>query len=112
MAAAGAMARARGSRSDKPHHRPRPEHGEVAATTPAVATAAPTPQAAETPRPPRDHHAHKRQDGGKPQQRKVESEKVDVNALPAFLLRPVILPKPVEKPAPRAPRKKKTEADA
>jgi len=55
---------------------------------------------------------HKRHDNQKQQQQQRRSEPVDHSQLPAFLMRPVVLPKPPEKPAPRTPRAKKADADA
>ena len=54
---------------------------------------------------------HKRHENHKQQQQR-RSEPVDHSQLPAFLMRPVVLPKPTEKPAPRTPRKKKADAEA
>ncbi len=46
-------------------------------------------------------HSHKRHENQKPrQQQQARPEPVDHSQLPAFLMRPVVLPKAVEKPAP------------
>jgi superfamily II DNA/RNA helicase len=58
-------------------------------------------------------HSHKRHENQKSrQQQQARPEPVDHSQLPAFLMRPVILPKAVEKPAPRPPRAKKADAEA
>ncbi len=64
---------------------------------------------------PRGHESSRtnemnRWNGPKPVGRRPEAEPVDPSHLPAFLMRPVILPK-VEKPAPKVARKKKAEAE-
>jgi hypothetical protein len=51
----------------------------------------------------------RRHENGKAQQRRPEAQPVDPNQLPAFLMRPINLPKLVEKPAVRPMRKKKEE---
>ena len=57
-------------------------------------------------------HSHKRHENQKQrQQQQPRSEPVDHSQLPAFLMRPVVLPKAVEKPAPRPPRAKKADAE-
>jgi superfamily II DNA/RNA helicase len=55
------------------------------------------------------HHNQKRQENQKPQARR--SEPVDHAQLPAFLMRPVVLPQP-DKPAPRTPRKRNADTEA
>ena len=104
---------ARGGRSDrdrKQHNRPVADHGHRAAMEPAQAApeaeARPVQQQApqQQARQPHDHpkqdrvarpHKPKQQHTPKPQQN--EPKKTDAHQLPAFLLRPVNLPKPVKK---------------
>ncbi len=77
--------------------------------------AAPSRPAAEATKPPSDGHANPtprpapapRQEPAKP--RSHERESHDLNQLPAFVLRPIVLPKP-EKPAPRRTKKAAAEA--
>jgi superfamily II DNA/RNA helicase len=95
------------------NRKPRPEHRETPAP---VATVAPSPEVRQA-EPIRSHNnaperpkQHKHHDGGKSQPRRVESEQVDHNQLPAFLMRPVVLPK-VEKPVARPAREKKSDAE-
>jgi hypothetical protein len=90
----------------------------VAAPQPVAAAPQPKPQHApqqhQTPRP---DHRQKHQQHNKPQQQHhqpkpqqpSEPKKPDAHQLPAFLLRPVNVPKLAEKPAPRP--KKKLDAD-
>jgi superfamily II DNA/RNA helicase len=115
----GAHGKSRG-----PDHRaPRPRHNHAparsseprteASTTPIVQ---PTQPSAPAPEPIRMHEQPaeraqqaRRHENGKAQQRRPEAQPVDPNQLPAFLMRPINLPKLVEKPAARPMRKKKEE---
>jgi superfamily II DNA/RNA helicase len=118
------------------NHDHRPDHRQQQARTeaaPREETPKPVVQQVETPapRPPepqrqeparqepsrKQHHddrghSHKRHENQKSrQQQQPRSEPVDHSQLPAFLMRPVVLPKAVEKAAPRPPRSKKADAD-
>jgi superfamily II DNA/RNA helicase len=118
------------------NHDHRPDHRQQQARTeaaPREETPKPVVQQVETPapRPPepqrqeparqepsrKQHHddrghSHKRHENQKSrQQQQPRSEPVDHSQLPAFLMRPVVLPKVVEKAAPRPPRSKKADAD-
>ena len=121
-------------RDHRPDHRQqqaRPEAPRQELPKPVVQAEAPAPRPPEPPRqeaqrqePQRQEpsrkqhhddrgHSHKRHENQKPrQQQQPRSEPVDHSQLPAFLMRPVVLPKAVEKPAPRPPRGKKADADA
>jgi hypothetical protein len=69
------------------------------------------PRQQQAPRPPKQHQP-KPQQPPKQQPREPQHqprEQPDVNQLPAFLLRPVILPKAPEKPV-RTAKKEKTES--
>ncbi len=114
---------------NRDHHRNVPHHGNHASMEPSPANAAaPAPQpvaaAPQAPRPqhapqqhqaPRQDHRQKHQQQNKPQQQRhqpkqpSEPKKPDAHQLPAFLLRPINVPKLAEKPAPRP--KKKLDAD-
>jgi superfamily II DNA/RNA helicase len=90
---------------------------EQAATHPAPRTAAarPEPKQAERKQTPRHQQAPKTQPASKqPQAAKqaqhADRESDDLNRLPAFVLRPVILPPKPDKPAPRTRRKVSAEA--
>ncbi len=107
--------RRRNGRERRREHPVKP-HGQVAAmepTKPQPASAAPAPsqphkpepvQYAKTGKPP------KRQSRQQQQQPKAESKGFDAAQLPAFLLRPVKLPKAPEKKVTRATKKAKSEA--
>ena len=89
------------------HSHARHEHAKPA---PEPATEKPAPRAAK-----HDgdrQHGQKRHEKQKPQAHRPEPERVDHAQLPAFLMRPVNLPKAPEKPAPKPPRGKKSTADA
>jgi superfamily II DNA/RNA helicase len=123
--------RSRGGKDrNRDHHRNVPHHGHHASMEPAPAdAAAPSPQpvaAAPQPKPqhapqqqhhqtPRPDHRQKHQQHTKPQhhqpkqQHPSEPKKPDAHQLPAFLLRPINVPKLAEKPVPRP--KKKLDAD-
>jgi superfamily II DNA/RNA helicase len=104
------------------HQHPVKPHGQVAAmepVKPGPAQAAPRPPEPKQHQP-RTQHAQrppKQQQPKPPQQpnqqpkqhQPRESKQPDVNQLPAFLLRPVILPKAPEKPV-RTAKKEKTES--
>ena len=108
--------RGKSDRDRKPY--PVKPHGQVASMTPAEPVAA-APVAAAQPHPQpvrhdnrqdhrQKHQAQPKQHAPKPQQpRERERETVEDtrSQLPAFLLRPVKLPPPVEKPAPRTRKK-------
>jgi len=112
-------------KSRAPDHRaPRPRHNHAPARSSEPRTEASTTpivqpivqQTAPTPKPIRMHeqpaerqHQTRRQENAKAQQRRPEAQPVDPNQLPAFLMRPINLPKLVEKPAVRPIRKKKEE---
>ncbi len=111
-------------RNDNRGHRERPraDHGQRASMEPAQQTLAKAP-VAHTPEPqavqqqPKQHKPDHRQDHRpKPQQQKpqpqqrAEPKQPDAHQLPAFLLRPINVPK-LEKPAPRA-KKKSEDLDA
>ncbi len=100
-------------RGPEHHRKPRPEHRETpapaAVTAPAPEVRKAEPQPTRNPSPDRPYH-QRNNNGGKQQPRRVEPERVDPSDLPAFLMRPVNLPK-VEKPEARPPRGKKTEAE-
>jgi superfamily II DNA/RNA helicase len=66
------------------------------------------PQKQQAPRPPKPQQQSKQHQPREPQQPR-EPKLPDVNQLPAFLLRPVILPKAPEKPV-RTAKKEKTES--
>ena len=135
----GGRDRDRNRRGGKPRgkdhrqdHRPEQTHTEALrheAPKPVVQAEAPAPRPPEPPRPEpqrqestRKHyddrgshnhtHSHKRHENQKQQQQQRRAEPVDHSQLPAFLMRPINLPK-VEKPAPRATtRAKKADADS
>ncbi|MGC9953497.1 MAG: DEAD/DEAH box helicase [Rhizomicrobium sp.] len=101
-------------------HRERPvkPHGQVAAMEPVKMGSAQPPPAQPAPRPqnPKQHQPQKQQAQRppKPQQQPKqhqprESKQPDPQQLPAFLLRPVNLPKAPEKPA-RTTKKEKTDS--
>ena len=101
--------------------RPRPDHGQRASMEPAQQVLAKAP-VAHTPEPlpvqhqPKPHKQDRRQDHRQKQQQKpqpqhAEPKKPDAHQLPAFLLRPINVPKAPEKPAPRA-KKKSEDVDA
>ncbi|MGA9796580.1 MAG: DEAD/DEAH box helicase [Rhizomicrobium sp.] len=114
----------RGGGPKRDHHRNVPHHGHHASMEPAPAeAAAPAPQpVAAAPQPPkmqpapqqhrqaRQDHRQKNPQHNKPQQQhrqpqqSAEPRKPDAHQLPAFLLRPVNLPK-------AAPKKPKADAD-
>jgi superfamily II DNA/RNA helicase len=120
-------------RDHRPDHRQQQVHNEAPrheATAPVVAQAevpaarAPEPVRSEPQRlEPRkeqsrkQHHddrgpVHKRHESQKArQQQPARPEPVDHSQLPAFLMRPVVLPKAVEKTAARPSRGKKADAD-
>ncbi|HEX3673892.1 MAG TPA: DEAD/DEAH box helicase [Rhizomicrobium sp.] len=112
--------RNRGGRDSKHHDRPVKDHGQRASMEPspvqeaaAVAQApAPAPVQAAQPQQqqPREHQPreprrdHQQRQHNKPQQQQREQKpqsnepkKPDAHQLPAFLMRPVVLPKPAEK---------------
>ena len=106
----------RGSHEGASRHAPDAKR-EQAATHPAARTAAaPAPRAAAAPaerkpQAPRHQQAQKAQPSPRPQQpQHVDHESEDLNRLPAFVLRPVILPPKPDKPAPRTRRKVSAEA--
>ena len=98
-------------------------HGQVAAmepVKPGQEQSAPRPQepkqhqprTQQAQRPPKQHQPKQQQQPEQQppkQQQPRESRQPDVNQLPAFLLRPVILPKAPEKPV-RTAKKEKTES--
>jgi len=101
--------------------RPRPDHGQRAAMEPAQQVLAKAP-VAHTPEPqpvqhqPKPHKQdrrpdHRQKQQQKPQPQHAEPKKPDAHQLPAFLLRPINVPKAPEKPAPRA-KKKSEDVDA
>jgi superfamily II DNA/RNA helicase len=104
----------RGSHEGASRHVPDTKR-EQAATHPAVrAATTPCPRAASAPaerkqQMPRHQQAAKAQASPK-QPQHVDRESDDLNRLPAFVLRPVILPPKPEKPAPRTRRKVSAEA--
>jgi superfamily II DNA/RNA helicase len=116
-----------GGRSDRDRKREYPvkPHGQVASMEPvAPSPVADAPATAPVPAAPRNDHRqdhrqkhqqdHRPDHRAKPQKPKpqaVEPEPDIRSQLPAFLLRPVPLPKPVEKPAPK-PRTKKADASS
>jgi superfamily II DNA/RNA helicase len=121
----GRGGRERGGRGQ--HNRPIKDHGQRASMEPSPAQAAPAEQPAvvavqpapmqaqpQAQKPRQDHRREHRQQQHKPQQPKQqqpqhnEPKKPDAHQLPAFLMRPVNLPKPVEKPA----KAKKAPAEA
>jgi superfamily II DNA/RNA helicase len=99
--------------------RPVKPHGQVAAMEPVKPAAAPLaprpqepkqhrPQKQQAQRPPKQQQP-KPQQPREPQHQPREPKQPDVNQLPAFLLRPVILPKAPEKPV-RTAKKEKTDS--
>ena len=120
--------RGRGKDRDRKREHPVKPHHQVASMEPAKPMAEqtgpraqePRPQeprpAQHAPRPPKpqvQHHVQAQQprhQQPRPQQRE-EPKQVDVQQLPAFLLRPVNLPKAPEKPA-RSAKKSDTKTDA
>ncbi|HEX4293669.1 MAG TPA: DEAD/DEAH box helicase [Rhizomicrobium sp.] len=123
----GGRDRNRGRKNDNDRKREYPvkPHGQVASMEPvAPAAAQPAPvQQAPAPQQARqdnrqDHRQRQSQPrpnapkpAGKPQWHRQEDDTRDTRSqLPAFLLRPVPLPKAVEKPAPRAKGKAVTES--
>ena len=98
-------------RGPEQHRKPRPEHREtpapVVAAAPSKEPREPTSRRNRNTAPERPYQ-HKQNEGGKSQPHSIEP--VDHNQLPAFLMRPVNLPK-VEKPVARPARGKKTEAE-
>jgi len=108
--------RSRGGR-DRDHKREHPvkPHGQVASMEPAKAPVQkPIQFYPQEPKPPRTHeprqHVPKPQPQPSAKPRQSEPKTVDAQQLPAFLLRPVVLPKPVER-APRASKKEKTDSE-
>jgi superfamily II DNA/RNA helicase len=114
--------RSRGGRDSKHHDRPVKDHGQRASMEPSpVQEAAPVAQAPapapvqaaqpqQQPREQREHQPreprrdHQQRQHNKPQQQQREQKpqsnepkKPDAHQLPAFLMRPVVLPKPAEK---------------
>ncbi len=87
--------------------RPRPDHGQRAAMEPSQQVQ-PSGPAKHTPEPQRRPEPRKKQQH-KPQQQQKKT--ADAEQLPAFLLRPINVPKAPEKAAPRA-RKKAEDVDA
>ncbi|HEX3664709.1 MAG TPA: DEAD/DEAH box helicase [Rhizomicrobium sp.] len=130
--------RSRGGKDrGRDHHRNVPHHGNHASMEPSPAGAtAPAPQpvaAAPAPQPkpqhepkpqhhepraqqhhvPRQDHRQKHNNPSKQQnrpQQPSEPKKPDAHQLPAFLLRPINVPKLAEKPAPRPKKKIETES--
>jgi superfamily II DNA/RNA helicase len=118
-----------GKDRNRDHHRNVPHHGHHASMEPSPA-GAPAPQpASAAPQPhrepqhapqqhqtPRPDHRQKHQQHNKPQQQHrqpqqpAEPKKPDAHQLPAFLLRPINVPKLAEKPAPRPKKKLETES--
>ena len=109
-------------RDRKHREHPVKPHGQVAAMEPVKTDSAPAvprpqepkqhqPRQQQAPRPPKQHqpkpHQPPKQQPREPQHQ--PREQPDVNQLPAFLLRPVILPKAPEKPV-RTAKKEKTES--
>ncbi len=107
----GAHPRARGS-EHRSHHAKRESRDAKPMQAPVEATApAPTTLPAVEPKPKQDGQRHRQPPrGSKTQPRRLESEPVDPSHLPAFLMRPINLPK-AETPA-RPARKKKTDVEA
>jgi superfamily II DNA/RNA helicase len=99
------------ARNDAPRQdHAKPQHNEAPAPRPAEPQRKPHDERAHKQHDDRGHN-HKRHENQKsppPQQRR--SEPVDHAQLPAFLMRPVNLPK-TEKPAPRTTRPKKADAE-
>jgi superfamily II DNA/RNA helicase len=112
-----------GRERDRGH---RPQHGEQrshhpkpaqqhAAQTPVARDSAPQEQAPRPQHQPQQHKPHMPQQqhakqGPQHQPRPPKPEGSDAHQLPAFLLRPINVPKAAEKPAPRPKKKLDTEA--
>jgi superfamily II DNA/RNA helicase len=92
--------RERGGRDRDRRPRPVAAHGQVASMEPAVQAPAPVQAAAlpepqqEMPRPRRERQPQRPQQARQPQSQRPQGTKPDHSQLPAFLLRPVKLPKP------------------
>ena len=92
--------RERGGRDRDRRPRPVAAHGQVASMEPAIqapapAQVAPQPEPQqEMPRPHRERQPQRPQHARQPQQQRPQGTKPDHSQLPAFLLRPVKLPKP------------------
>jgi len=92
--------RERGGRDRDRRPRPVAAHGQVASMEPAIqapapAQVAPQPEPQqEMPRPHRERLPQRPQHARQPQQQRPQGTKPDHSQLPAFLLRPVKLPKP------------------
>ena len=111
----GGHPKARDSQHRGPHARREPREFKPAQLPVEATTPTPTIVPAAEPRPkhenqPQRHREPQQPRGSKPQPRRVEPEPVDHSHLPAFLMRPIKLPK-VETPT-RPSRKKKTDAEA
>jgi superfamily II DNA/RNA helicase len=92
--------RERGGRDRDRRPRPVAAHGQVASMEPAVQAPAPVQVAPqpepqqEMPRPHRERQPQRPQQARQPQPQRPQGTKPDHSQLPAFLLRPVKLPKP------------------
>src|SRR6185437_8926048 len=92
--------RERGGRDRDRRPRPVAAHGQVASMEPAIQAPAPAQVAAqpepqqEMPRPHRERQPQRPHHARQPQQQRPQGTKPDHSQLPAFLLRPVKLPKP------------------
>jgi superfamily II DNA/RNA helicase len=92
--------RGRGGRDRDRRPRPIAPHGQMASMEPAAPAQQATPEPRqEAPKPARREHQPQRQQQAKqPQQQRPQGTKPDHSQLPAFLLRPVKLPKPEPRP--------------
>ncbi len=97
----------RNSHEGKPRREPEAKREHAAAHSAADVAAAPN-HVQERKAAPRHQQAAKAPQAARPQH--TEREHEDLNRLPAFVLRPVILPPKLEKPAPRTRKKATVEA--